>query len=124
MILDAAFLISVDRGERTARAFLTAAERGGRVLHTTEPVVAQVWREGAPQARLSAFLRVLTIHPLDDGQPVGRLLGHARTKDVVDAHLVVCAVRIGEDIVTGDPKDITALTAAFGPSAPTVHAWP
>lgn len=124
MILDAGFLISIDRSERAARTFLTAAARSETTLHTTHAVVAQVWQQGSRQARLSAFLKTITIHPLDDGRPVGQLLAQTRTADVVDAHLVITAVRLGHDILTGDPDDLTALSAALGPAAPTVHPWP
>jgi predicted nucleic acid-binding protein len=123
VILDAGFLISVDRSERSAHSFVTAASRAGTTLHTTQPVLAQVWR-GARQARLAAFLKTIPLHPFDDGQPVGRLLARARTSDVVDAHLVICAIRLGHDILTGDPGELTRLTAPLGPAAPTIHAWP
>lgn len=123
MILDAGFLISIDRSERTAHTFLAAATRSDRVLHTTQPIVAQVWRNGSRQARLSAFLETITVHTFDDGRPVGRLLAQTKTSDVVDAHLVIIAVRLGHDILTGDPDDLTTLTAVLGPAAPTVHAW-
>jgi hypothetical protein len=79
VILDAGFLISIDRSERTAHTFLTAAARSGTALHTTHPVVAQVWRPGSRQARLSAFLDTITVHPLDDGRPVGQLLAQTGT---------------------------------------------
>lgn len=124
MILDAGFLISIDRNERTAHAFLTAASRSETALHTTHPVVAQVWRNGSRQARLVAFLKTITIHPLDDGRPVGQLLAQTRTSDVVDAHLVITAVRLGDDVLTGDPDDLTILSAVLGPASPTVHSWP
>jgi len=124
VILDAGFLVSVDRGERTAHAFVAAAVRAGTALHTTEPVVAQVWRDGSRQARLPRFLDVVTVHPLDDGRAIGRVLARTGTTDVVDAHLVVCAVRSGHDVLTGDPDDLVRLAGAFGPAAPTVHAWP
>ena len=124
MILDAGFLISIDRSEPSARTFLAAADRSGNELHTTHPVVAQVWRNGSRQARLSAFLKTITIHTFDDGRPVGRLLAQTNTSDVVDAHLVICAVRLGHDILTGDPDDLITLASALGPAAPTIHAWP
>jgi hypothetical protein len=124
VILDAGFLISVDRGERAAHAFLTAASRSEIVLHTTHPVVAQVWRGGSRQARLAAFLKTIVIHPFDDGRLVGRLLARTDSSDVVDAHLLITAVRLGHDILTGDTADLTTLCAALGPAAPTVHSWP
>jgi len=124
VILDTGFLISVDRSEQSAHAFLTAAARSENGLHTTHPVVAQVWRHGSRQARLSAFLKTISIHPMNDGRPVGQLLAQTRTSDVVDAHLAITAVRLGDDILTGDPGDLTALSDALGPASPTVHAWP
>lgn len=124
MILDAGFLISVDRSDRAAHAFLTAASRTETSLHTTEPVIAQVWRNGANQARLETFLKTITIHPLDDGRPVGQLLARTKTADVVDAHIVITAVRLGHDILTGDPDDLTTLGTVLGPASPTVHTWP
>ncbi len=124
VILDAAFLISIDRSERTAHAFLTAASRSETDLHTTDPVVAQVWRNGSRQARLAAFLKTISIHPLDDGRPVGQLLAQTQTADVVDAHLVITALRLGDDILTGDPDDLATLSAVLGPATPAVHAWP
>ena len=123
MILDAGFLISLDRGEDTARSFLAAAVRSQTPLHTTHPVVAQVWRDGARQARLAAFVQTLTVHSFDDGAPVGRLLALSGTSDVVDAHLVVLALRLGDDILTGDTDDVAAVTAPLGPTTPTIHPW-
>ena len=104
MILDTGFLISVDRGEDAARSFLATA-RPSTPLHTTHPVVAQAWRNGSRQARLAALLKTLTVHPFDDGTPVGRLLALSGGSDVVDAHLVVLAVRLGDDVLTGDYDD-------------------
>ena len=124
MILDAGFLISIERSEQAARTFVTAAARSETALHTTHPVVAQVWRHGSRQARLSAFLKIITIHPLDDGRAIGQLLARTRTSDVVDAHLVITAVRLGHDILTGDPDDVTTVAGVLGPASPTVHPWP
>jgi len=124
VILDAGFLISIDRSENSSRVFLAAAQQTQTALHTTHPVVAQVWRNGSRQARLSAFLKTVTIHAFDDAGPVGRLLAQADTANVVDAHLVVCALRLGDDILTGDPTDLAALAAPLGPAAPTIHSWP
>lgn len=124
MILDAGFLISIDRSEQSAHTFIAAAARSGTALHTTHPVVAQVWRDGSRRARLAAFLKTITVHSFDHGRPVGRLIAQTGTSDLVDAHLVICAVRLGHDILTSDPDDITAPTAMLGPAAPTVRTWP
>ena len=124
MILDAGVLISVDRSEQSARTFITVAARNDVDLHTTETVVAQVWRDGSRQARLASFLRAVRIHPLDDGRSVGRLLARSGSDDVIDAHLVLCAARTGHDILTSDAGDIQRLAEVFGSAAPAVHDWP
>ncbi len=124
MILDAGFLISVDRGEEPARVLLTALQRHRIALHTTDPVVAQVWRSSARQARLAAFLGTVEIHPFDDGRAVGLLLARSGTNDVVDAHLVVLAIRLGDGILTGDPSDLNQIADSLGADRPTIDSWP
>ena len=123
MILDTGFLVAVDRGDRRAKTFLERAEYEAQVLHTTEAVVAQAWREGVRQARLARFLHGVTTHSLSTGRLVGELLAKSKTSDVVDAHLALTAHQHGLDIVTGDPDDL-ALLAVLLPSKPTVHPWP
>ena len=123
MILDAGFLVAVDRGQARAKTFLERAEHERRDLHTTEAVIAQAWREGARQARLVRFLHGVTSHLLNNGRLVGELLARSQTSDVVDAHLALTAHQHGLNIVTGDPNDLTLL-ANLLPSKPRVHAWP
>ena len=126
-MLDAGYLVSVDRGEPEAQAFKLAVERSGRSLHTTSPVIAQVWRSGRTQARLAQFLKTITVHPFDDdtdGCRVGELLAASDTKDVVDAHLTLTASRLGLGIITGDAGDISTLAAAIPRRPPAVKAWP
>jgi predicted nucleic acid-binding protein len=124
VILDAGFLISIDRDEESARALVTALQRRQIALHTTDPVVGQVWRNGARQARLAAFLKTVEVHPLDDGRAVGLLLARSGTSDVVDAHLVVLAVRLGDSILTGDEADLTTIADALQSNRPTIQLWP
>jgi hypothetical protein len=53
----------------------------------------------------------------DSAHRVGALLGKARTKDVVDASVVVLATGRRADVVTDDVADIERLLAAVGGSA-------
>ncbi|MEE9414449.1 MAG: hypothetical protein V3V01_04130 [Acidimicrobiales bacterium] len=124
MILDAGVLISVDRGDRAAGELIAAALRNETSLATTHPVVAQVWRNGARQARLAKFLTSLVVHPFDDGPAVGNLLARSNTTDVVDAHLVILAVRQSEPILTSDMDDIEILASALQTHRPEVFQWP
>ena len=43
--------------------------------------------------------------------------------DVVDAHLVVLAVRTGHSIITSDVGDFIALAGQLGTAAPKIHRW-
>ncbi len=126
MILDAGFLISVDRRDKAARNLLRVALDQGLELHTTAPIIAQVWRNGASQAQLARFLKGVTVHEFDtpNGRQVGELLGSARGRDVVDAHLVVMARLFGLDVLTGDPDDIRPLAGAIAAPSPAVITWP
>lgn len=125
MILDTGFLISLDRGHRAAQEFLTAARRHETPLRTTHPVVAQVWRNGARQARLAMFLGAIAVHPLDDGRAVGLILARAGTADVVDAHLVSVAIGLSEPVLTADVDDLATLVAWLPVHhRPRILPWP
>ena len=124
MIVDAGFLVSVDRDERAAQEFLAAALRRGIALHTTHPVVAQVWRNGRRQARLARLLRSTDVHPFDNGPEVGALLARSQTTDVVDAQLVILALRLADSILTGNVDDLGAIVATITSNRPIVYRWP
>jgi len=44
-----------------------------------------------------------------DAIAVGRLLAHTGTSDVIDAHVVICAKRAEQSVVTSDAADLAAL---------------
>ena len=125
MILDAGPLVALDRGESAARSFLAASVRAHEVLHTTAPVLAQVWRDGARQARLARIAQSMVVHPFDadDYTAVGSLLRRSGTADVVDAHVAVLAARVGHSILTSDQGDFIALAEHLGTAAPRIHHW-
>jgi hypothetical protein len=56
----------------------------------------------------------------NDAHAAGRLLAKTRTADVVDAFVVVVAVRNKAVILTGDPDDIERLVRASGDGAAVV----
>jgi len=113
MILDAGVLVSLDRREPAANMFIKTTDEDDIALHTSEAVIAQVWRDGARQARLAAFLKTVEIHPLDDGRAVGRVLRDSGTSDVVDAHLGLLAEQLDDEILTGDVDDLRRVVAAL-----------
>ncbi len=76
-------------------------------------VVAQVIRQPERQIRLFRLARAPTtdVVALDrvDATHAGRLLAASGTADMVDAHVVVCANRAGQRVVTSDPHDLARL---------------
>lgn len=109
---------------RLGRRGSAAALRRSTTLHVTHPVIAQVWRGGARQARLARFLHSVEIHPFDDGRQVGELLTLSRPSDVVDAHLVLLALRLTDPILTGDIDDLSTIVAALSGVRPDIYVWP
>jgi hypothetical protein len=55
------------------------------------------------------------IVPLDDAaaRAVGQLCGATRTKDVVDASVVLCAQMRGDVVLTSDPEDLLRIDAGL-----------
>jgi predicted nucleic acid-binding protein len=111
--LDAGGLIALDRSDRRVVVLLArAAETGARVT-VPATALAQAIRRPERQVRLARLVRQPTtvVVALDrvDATSVGRLLAASRTADVVDAHIVVCARRGGQPVVTSDPDDLARL---------------
>ena len=111
--LDAGGLIAIDRNDRRVIALLArAAETWARVT-VPASALAQAIRRPERQARLARLVRQPTtdVVPLGrvDATNVGRLLAASATADVVDAHVVVCARRAGQRVVTSDPDDLRLL---------------
>jgi predicted nucleic acid-binding protein len=111
--LDAGALIALDRNDRRVIALLArAAESSGRVT-VPATALAQAIRRPARQARLARLVRQPTtmVAPLngEDATSVGVLLAASRTADITDAHVVICARRSAQAIVTSDPDDLARL---------------
>jgi hypothetical protein len=107
---DAGGLIALDRNDRGVIVLLArATELGVRVI-VPATALAQVIRNPARQTRLSRLIRQADtdLVPLNgpDATAVGLLLAETATADIVDAHVVICARRAGQVVVTSDPGDI------------------
>ena len=114
MIIDAGpFIVDGENLNSRLWAIIKRATERGDELHTTHPVMAQVWREPVRQANLARAIRHFDIHPLDQSVTVGRRLAESKTSDVVDAHLAVVAESLATFILTGDPDDMLRLNARF-----------
>jgi hypothetical protein len=114
--LDAGALIALDRDNRRVVVLLARAAEVGARMTVPATALAQAIRQPARQVRLARLLRQPTtdIAPLDgpDATSVGILLAASRTADIADAHVVVCARRARQAIVTSDPGDLQRLDPA------------
>jgi hypothetical protein len=115
VVYDAAVLVAADRSERRTWADHKARLEIGAVPLVPAPVLAQVSRS-PQQAQLRRFLAGCVVAALGETEAheAGRLLGITRTADVVDAVVVITALRQKAAILTSDPDDIERLVGASG----------
>ncbi len=115
LILDAGALIAYERGSRMVTALIATAAEGEIAVKTSTGVVAQVWRQSARQVALGKLLRGVEEIELTPARAreIGRLLGLARTFDVVDASLIELATS-GDEILTSDPDDLAKVARHSG----------
>lgn len=111
LVYDAGPLVAADRGERRLRALHTQALAQDRRVVVPSPVLTQVWRNGARQARVAQVLRGCVVDPVDEqlARAAGVLLGESGTRDAVDAIVVALAPRLGGVVVTTEPGDLRKL---------------
>jgi hypothetical protein len=111
--MDAGALIALDRSDRRVLVLLARARDTGARVTVPATALAQAIRQPERQARLARLVRQPTtdVVSLDrvDATNVGRLLAASMTADVVDAHVVVCARRANQQVVTSDPQDLGML---------------
>ena len=110
---DAGGLIALDRNDRRVLALIARARERRMRITIPAAALAQAIRNPARQARLSRLIRQADtdLIALDgpDATDVGLLLARTGTADVVDAHVVVCARRAKQAIVTSDAGDLRRL---------------
>ena len=110
---DAGGLIALDRNDRRVVALLARAKERGLRVTIPATALAQAMRNPSRQARLSRLIRQSStdLVPLDgpDATSVGILLGGTQTSDIADAHVVVCARRSGQAVVTSDADDLARI---------------
>lgn len=115
--LDAGGLIALDRNDRRVIVLVARAAMSGARVTVPACALAQVIRAPARQVRVARLIR----HPSTDlialdgyhATAVGILLAASGTSDIADAHVVVCARRTRQAVVTSDPDDIRHLDPAL-----------
>lgn len=113
LTLDAGALIALDRQHRRIIVLLARARETGATVTVPATALAQAMRDPARQPRLARLIRQPTTHvvALDrvDATSVGRVLAASATSDPVDAHVVICASRAGQRVVTSNPERLRRL---------------
>jgi predicted nucleic acid-binding protein len=111
--LDAGALIALERNDRRVVVLLARAQEAGARVTVPATVLAQVVRQPERQVLVVRLVRQPTtdVVPLDrvDATSVGRLLAATGTADIVDAHVVICARRSRQRVLTSDPDDLRML---------------
>lgn len=95
---DAGGLIAFDRNDRRVLSLLARATQRGMRVTIPATALAQAIRNPARQ----------------DATAVGLLLAQTETADIVDAHVVVCAQRAGQAVVTSDIIQFAVRPRRFG----------
>jgi hypothetical protein len=115
--LDAGGLIALDRDDRRVVVLLARARETGARVTVPASALTQAIRRPERQARLSRLIRQPGTGVVDlgrvDATHIGRLLAASGTADITDAHVVICARRAGQPVVTSDPGDLHQLDPAL-----------
>lgn len=111
--LDTGGLIAVDRNDRRVTVLLARASETRARVTVPASALAQAIRRPERQVRLARLIRQPTTDLIDldrvDATNVGRLLAASGTADIVEAHVVVCARRAQQRVVTSDPNALRRL---------------
>jgi hypothetical protein len=121
VVYDASVLIAADRSDRRTWALHRVRLEAGVAPCVPSPVVAQVSRDPR-QVQLRRLLRGCHVEVLSESRAhaVGSLLAKSKTRDVVDAAVVVAAIEHQAEIQISDHVDIRRLISAAGFDVPQV----
>ena len=113
LTLDAGGLIAFERNDRRVVALIARSVDLAEPFAIPAGALAQVWRDGRTQVRLARLLasELAIVVPLDDARAraAGQLCGIRKSRDVVDASVVLCARARDNAVVTSDPDDLRRL---------------
>jgi hypothetical protein len=112
VVLDAGAFIALERRDGTMVHLARRFAEEETPLVTSAGVIAQVWRGGGSlQVPLVFLLRRTEVVDLTQAvaRLLGRMLGVTRTKDPIDAHVVLLARERGWPVLTSDTADLRAI---------------
>ena len=110
---DAGGLIALDRDNRRVLTLIARAAEQGLRITIPATALAQAIRNPARQARLCRLIRQAGTDLIGLDGPgataVGMMLAKTGTADIVDAHVIYCARRSRQAVVTSDAGDLRRL---------------
>ena len=113
VVFDAGGLIALDRNQRSVVVLLARILETGGTVTVPAPALAQTIRAPQRQVHLARLIRQPStqVLPLNRGDAVriGGLLAKAGTRDVVHAHVVLCAQQARQAVLTSDPDNLRKL---------------
>lgn len=123
IVLDAGALIALDNNDRSMWTELKAAAAAADVV-VPLGALAQAWRDGGRQARLSQALVGTTPASFDDlAHEAGVLCARSNRSDVTDASVALVAARSATlALYTSDKPDMDHLLTTIGGHRPVVVA--
>lgn len=113
MIFDAGVFIALETKSkrRVVAAIIEQLRNDKEPMLTTNPVLAQAWRDPARQVAMARLVKSLDVLPFGDVKVVGARCASAGTSDVVDADLAIWAEVLADTILTTDVGDMSKLGA-------------
>lgn len=112
VVLDAGAFIALEKGNPVMTHLAQRFVREATPLVTSAGVVAQIWRGGeGPQIPIVFLLRHTRVVDLTHAiaRMLGRMLGATRTRDPIDAHVVLLARERGWSVLSSDAGELRAI---------------
>lgn len=108
---DTGALVGAEKGDRLVWAIHAELLEDAIIPTIPAPVLAEAWRGGGRQARLSRLLASCAVEALSEEQAraVGVLCGQVSHSDVVDGSVAEGALRRGDAVVTADADEMRKL---------------
>lgn len=114
LTLDSGALIAVEKHNREIVTLLKAAAAADVGVTIPVGVLAQAWRGNSPM--IARLLQASDVENMTQAEAmeIGAALAASKTSDIVDASVVVSAMKRGDTIVTSDANDLRTVAAALG----------
>ena len=112
VVLDAGAFIALEKRDPVMTHLVERFAREGTPLVTSAGVVAEIWRGGvSAQIPIALLLRRTRVVDLTHAiaRILGRMLGLARTRDPIDAHIVLLARERGWSVLSADAAELRAI---------------